>query len=116
MLNRFIINFLFLLFSSLLVGQENRATMKSGPIDYMDTLPQYQLCAMPTLTREFTKAHLEKMKRDYPETYRRMQLPPILTKTANVGSFDKKDKLPFQHIIVEILGKISNPDYVFVIL
>ncbi len=35
---------------------------------------------------------------------------------AKVISFDKKDKLPFQHIIVEILGKISNPDYVFVIL
>ena len=113
MLNRFIINFLFLLFSSLLVGQENRATMKSGPIDYMDTLPQYQLCAMPTLTREFTKAHLEKMKRDYPETYRRMQLPPILTKTANVGSFEKfwvivddsQGGTKSEEIVAELLAK-----------
>ena len=35
---------------------------------------------------------------------------------AKVISSDNKKKLPFQHIIVEILGTISNPDYVFVIL
>ena len=35
---------------------------------------------------------------------------------AKVISFEKKEKFPFQHIIVEILGTIDNPDYVFVIL
>ena len=107
MLNRYIINLLFLLFFTPLIGQENRATMKSGPIDYMDTLPQRQLCAMPTLTSEFTRAHLEKMKRDYPETYRRMQLPPILTKTADVGSFEK-----FWVIVDDVQGGTKSEEIV----
>ena len=87
--------------------------MKSGPIDYMDTLPQRQLCAMPTLTSEFTRDHLEKMKLDYPETYRRMQLPPILTKTSDVGSFEKfwvivddgQGGTKSEEIVAELLAK-----------
>lgn len=80
---------LFLLFLSQLWGQDVRATIQSGPIDYLDTLPEMPLCAMPTLTPEFTRNHLEKMERDYPDIYARMQVPPILNKSATVGSVQK---------------------------
>ena len=59
-------------------GQDVRATIQSGPIDYLDTLPERPLCVMPTLTSEFTLNHLEKMERDYPEVYARMQLSRIV--------------------------------------
>ena len=70
-------------------GQNVRATIQSGPIDYLDTLPERPLCAMPTLTSEFTLNHLEKMERDYPEVYARMQVPPVLNKSAEVGTLQK---------------------------
>ncbi|GIT57534.1 MAG: hypothetical protein Ct9H300mP18_09630 [Candidatus Neomarinimicrobiota bacterium] len=45
--------------------------------------------AAPTLTGDFIKSHLEKMKRDYPGVYNQMQIPPRLSKSSNVGSFEK---------------------------
>ena len=83
-----IIYFLLIPFS-ILLAQNNRATIQTGPIDYLDTLPERPLCAAPTLTDDFIKSHLEKMKRDYPDVYNQMQIPPRLSKSSNVGSFEK---------------------------
>ena len=43
----------------------------------------------PTFTDDFIKSHLEKMKRDYLDVYNQMQIPPRLSKSSNVGSFEK---------------------------
>lgn len=81
--------YLFLFSFGILIGQNTRATIQSGPIDYIDTLPERPLCAVPTLTNDFITSHIERMKRDYPEVYSKMQNPPILSKTSNIGSFEK---------------------------
>ena len=81
--------YLFLFSFGILLGQNTRATIQSGPIDYIDTLPERPLCAVPILTNDFITSHLERMKRDYPEVYSKMQNPPILSKTSNIGAFEK---------------------------
>ena len=83
-----IIYLLFIPFS-ILLGQNTRATIQSGPIDYLDSLPELPLCAVPTLTDDFIKSHLEKMNRDYPDVYNQMQIPPRLSKSSDVGSVEK---------------------------
>ncbi|MBT4067249.1 MAG: T9SS type A sorting domain-containing protein [Candidatus Marinimicrobia bacterium] len=83
------LKFTLLLLMSISWAQQSRATIQSGPIDYIDTLPERPLCALPTLTNEFTKAHLEKMKRYYPDVYNRMLAPPTLNKTTSVGTIQK---------------------------
>ena len=88
-LKRSSIIYLLLIPFSILLSQNTRATIQSGPIDYLDTLPERPLCAAPTLTDDFIKSHLEKMKRDYPDVYNQMQIPPRLNKSSNVGSFEK---------------------------
>jgi len=87
-LKRSSIIYLLLIPFSILLSQNTRATIQSGPIDYLDTLPERPLCAAPTLTDDFIKSHLEKMKRDYPDVYNQMQIPPRLNKSSNVGSFE----------------------------
>ncbi|GIS57028.1 MAG: hypothetical protein CM1200mP1_09660 [Candidatus Neomarinimicrobiota bacterium] len=67
--------------------QNNRATIQTGPIDYLDTY-QSVLYGAPTLTGDFIKSHLEKMKRDYPGVYNQMQTSKI-KQISNVGSFEK---------------------------
>tara|TARA_B100001123_G_scaffold146687_1_gene170103 strand:+ start:180 stop:3143 length:2964 start_codon:yes stop_codon:yes gene_type:complete len=70
-------------------GQDVRATIQSGPINYLDTLPERPLCALPELTQDFERKHLEKMERNYPGVYAKMRVPPVLKKSAEVGSIQK---------------------------
>ena len=70
-------------------GLNNRATIQSGPIDYLDYLPERPLCAVPTFSDEFIASHLQKMKKEYPDIYRRMQIPPKLNKSSSVGTVQK---------------------------
>ena len=72
-----------------LFGQNNRATIQLGPIDYLDYLPERPLCAVPTFSDEFIASHLQKMKKEYPDIYRRMQIPPKLNKSSSVGTVQK---------------------------
>ena len=72
-----------------LFGQNNRATIQSGPIDYLDYLPERPLCAVPIFSDEFIASHLQKMKKEYPDIYRRMQIPPKLNKSSSVGTVQK---------------------------
>ncbi|MDP6500825.1 MAG: T9SS type A sorting domain-containing protein [Candidatus Marinimicrobia bacterium] len=87
MINKFN-QYLLFLFFGLLSGQATRATIQSGPIDYLDQLPEIPLCAVPTLTDAFIKDHLEKMKTEYPDIYRRMKAPPVRHKTSQVGDIE----------------------------
>ena len=80
---------ILLTFLSIIGAQERRATIQSGPIDYLDSLPERALCAFPILTNEFTQAHLQKMKRDYPSIYNKMLIPPTLNKSPKVGTIEK---------------------------
>ena len=44
------------------------------------------------------------------------EIYPANIPIAEVITINKEEKLPFQQVVVEILGSISNLDYVFVIL
>jgi len=71
-----------------LSGQDIRATIESGPIDYIKEKPNQLLCALPTFSDEFIKNHMARMKADYPDVYRRMQIAPVRRKTAEVGAVE----------------------------
>jgi len=66
-------------------AQDRRATISSGPIDYIKEAPILPLCAVPTITDEFMENHMARMKSEYPDVYGRMQIPPVRYKSANVG-------------------------------
>ena len=84
-----ILQYFLFLSVSLLSAQLTRGTIQSGPIDYIDQLPEIPLCAVPGLTDSFIQNHMEKMKNEYPEIYRRMQIPPVRKKAAQIGDLEK---------------------------
>ncbi|MEA1881554.1 MAG: T9SS type A sorting domain-containing protein [Candidatus Marinimicrobia bacterium] len=106
MINKFNKYLLFLSFG-LLSAQATRATIQSGPIDYLDQLPEIPLCAVPTLTDAFIEDHLEKMKMKYPDIYRRMQAPSVRHKSAQVGDIEK-----FWVIVDDDLGGTKSDEIV----
>ena len=97
-------------------GQNNRATIQSGPIDYLDALPERPICAVPTFSEEFISSHIQKMKNEYPDIYRKMQIPSKLSKTSSVGSIQKFWVLvddgsggqKSEEVVAEMLAKGDN--------
>ena len=81
--------FFTLVLFTYVLGQNNRATIQSGPIDYLDALPERPLCAVPTFSEEFISSHIQKMKNEYPEIYRKMQIPPKLNNSSEIGTVQK---------------------------
>lgn len=101
---------------SLIPAQDRRATISSGPIDYIKEAPILPLCAVPTITDDFMENHMAKMKSEYPDVYGRMQIPPVRYKSANVGDIQKfwvmvddgSGGTKSEEVVAEMLAKGSH--------
>ena len=115
-MNRYITILIICISVSLIPAQDRRATMSSGPIDYIKEAPVLPLCAVPTLTDEFIENHMDRMKTEYPDVYRRMQIPPVRYKSVNVGDIQKfwvmvddgSGGTKSEEVVAEMLAKGSN--------
>ena len=101
---------------SLIQAQDRRATISSGPIDYIKEAPILPLCAVPTITDEFMNNHIARMKSEYPDVYDRMQIPPVRYKSENVGDIQKfwvmvddgSGGMKSEEVVAEMLAKGSH--------
>jgi len=101
---------------SLIPAQDRRATISSGPIDYIKEAPILPLCAVPTITEEFMENHMARMKSEYPDVYDRMQIPPVRYKSSNVGDIQKfwvmvddgSGGTKSEEVVAELLAKGSQ--------
>jgi len=101
---------------SLIPAQDRRATISSGPIDYIKEAPILPLCAVPTITDEFMNNHMARMKSEYPDVYDRMQIPPVRYKSENVGDIQKfwvmvddgSGGMKSEEVVAEMLAKGSH--------
>ncbi|MBN4081149.1 T9SS type A sorting domain-containing protein [Caldithrix abyssi] len=105
---------LIILYLGHLSGQDRRATVESGPIDYIKEKPVQFLCGLPTFDDEFIKNHMANMRANFPDVYRRMQIPAKRSKAAEIGAFetfwvlvddDVSEGIKSKQVVAKLLAK-----------